>query len=711
MAILLSNKKAGFNTSYTPIARAIAAAMLLITELTYAETTVPVEAINDTTESDSVKVLDTIVVSGARRDTAWTAKEKLNKIPGTASVVDNSEVEKGRAANLEDVLAFQPGVFAAATGGNGANFVSIRGSGINTFYGGYARGIRYQYDGTSITGPGGTQETFLTPTGVNYTEVLNGSNAFSYGATALGGAINFVTHTGRSSQGTYLGVEGGSYGYLKYLLSHGGVSSSGDTDYYVAASKNERDGFQAQTPVDGKDIVLNIGHAFSEDLKARFIFRHREEKFWNGGNLTLAQIKDSPREISPTPYGRDNWSTLAVGKVDYTIDEKSRLELSLGYNKFDLDNGVGSSWYNDWPSTYITPQIRYLRTDDTLFGRPSDTSVVLTQTYLYGHTVGNTRIDGRKIQSYYTDYTGSRDTAFAINNDLHLNEKTTLTTGLSAVEVRRNIRTDSETSELPNVTYDKWYVVPRLGLSYKFKPELQLFGSLGRSIDAPVTWGIGGDVLRDVRPQKGTTAELGLRLNTEKLDGSIALYRTWLKDEIHNIVVTPATSTTQAVTANFNSSPTIHQGIEAALTTKLWEGTSGDSVSLRQAYTLNDFFFRHDSDLGKNQLPGLPRHTYQAELEWKNAKGYYAGADLRAVSSYYVDYKNTLKAPSYAIWGLRAGYEAPNQRWKAYVDLRNLSDKHYVAAASSSYNYSGSDAAVFWPGDGRSIFVGTGFRF
>jgi iron complex outermembrane receptor protein len=711
-----------------PISKVIGAMLLFVNTLVQAQNEVPEEVtsnsekkITNTTETDSIKVLDTVVVSGTRRDTAWTAKEKLNNIPGVASVVDNSNVEKGRAANLEDVLAYQPGVFATATGGNGANFISIRGSGINTFYGGYARGIKYQYDGSSITGPGGTQETFLTPVGVNYTEILNGSNAFGYGATALGGAINFVTHTGRSSPGTYFSVEGGSYGYLKYQLSHGGVSTDGKTDYYVIASKNERDGFQEITPIDGKGVVLNIGHVFNGKLKARFIFRHREELYYNGGYLTLAQIEQNPRQVGSTVYGRDNWSTLAVAKLDYRINEKSSLEFSFGYNKFDLDNGIDSAWYNDWPSVYITPQIRYLRIGDSLFGFKNDTSIILTQTRLLGDTDGGSRVNGQKIYAYHGEYSGSRDTAIAISNDLHLHEGLTITTGLSAVEVLRNIKVDdsviSNTSGNPDqVTYDTWYLVPRLGLNLKITPKLQLFTSLGRSIDAPVTWGIGpsntasGAYLRHVTPQKGTTVEIGLRTNTEKTDGSLAIYRTWLRDEIHNIIVTPATATSAAITANFNAGDTVHQGVEAALSTNLWEGI-GWGVSLRQSYLLNDFFFSDDPDLGNNQLPGLPRYTYQAELEWKSEGGYYAGADLKAVSDYYIDYKNTVKVPSYVIFGLRAGYEAPNKKWKVYIDLKNLTNKYYAATASSSYNYNGSDAAVFWPGDGRSVFVGTGFLF
>ena len=167
-----------------------------------------------------------VVVTGKAQSASDKARNKLEEIAGTVSIVKNSDVERGRAANAEDVLAFQPGVFAAATSGNGANKISIRGSGLNAFYQGYSLGIKYLYDGLPITGPGGTQEDLLTLNGLDYTEILNGANAFSYAALSLGGAINFVTHTGRSAPGSSVSVEAGSFGYRKYGLSTVGVSPS-----------------------------------------------------------------------------------------------------------------------------------------------------------------------------------------------------------------------------------------------------------------------------------------------------------------------------------------------------------------------------------------------------------------------------------------------------------------------------------------------------
>lgn len=133
--------------------------------------------------------LATVVVEGAARSEAQKAEDRLKKVPGAAVVVDNKAVEKGRATNAEDVFALQPGIFAQATSGSGANKISIRGSGLNTFYQGYALGIRYLFDGLPITGPGGTQEDYLSMNGIDHTEVLYGANAFDYAATSLGGAI------------------------------------------------------------------------------------------------------------------------------------------------------------------------------------------------------------------------------------------------------------------------------------------------------------------------------------------------------------------------------------------------------------------------------------------------------------------------------------------------------------------------------------------
>lgn len=662
--------------------------------------------------------LSTVTVSGAASvSDAQRDQIRLEQVAGRTAVVDNRQVEQGRASNAEDVLALQPGVFAQATSGTGANKISIRGSGLNTFYQGYVLGTKFLFDGLPISGPGGTQEDFLDMQAVDHTEVLYGANAFEYAALSLGGAINMVSKTGRTDPGHYARFELGSYGYRKQQLSTGGVV--GDSDYYVNLVHNERDGYQDNTPNEGRGVAANVGHVFSPQLQTRFFFRYREEQLTNGNTLTRYQLKHDPRS-NAVPTGRRKDGTYFIGnQTTYTFDDGAKLEVGAAYNDYPLLNGWRYAVApQDWRSKDLNLTLRYLRTGDTLFGLPSDSSVILSTTRAYLADVkSHSQATGAKLQE--TNYTGSRDTIFALGNDLQLADDLWLTTGVSLVNIKRKAEIESTTNvnrtDFPDrVGFTENAVAPRIGLRYDLTPEFQVFTNLSRSIDPPVTWQMGSTgnpYLYDLRPQKANTFEVGIRGGHGIFDGSLTLYRSWVKQELLTVVVQQASASQDQLTATGNSSPTIHQGIEAGLNALLWEGEGGDTLSLRQAYTLNDFHYRHDATFGDNELPSIPRQVYQAELAYRQASGFYASLNVRAASSYYVDFANTWQTPSYVIWGAKVGYQAPGERWEVFADVRNLTDQRYATAANTAYDAGGRDSANFYPGDALSLTTGVAFRF
>lgn len=661
--------------------------------------------------------LATVTVTGAQATEAQKAEKQLAKVPGKTAVIDNREIEKGRASNAEDVLALQPGVFAQATSGSAANKISIRGSGLNTFYQGYVLGIKFLFDGLPLTGPGGTQEDMLDMAGVDHTEVLYGANAFNYSALSLGGAINFVSKTGRTDPGNYARFEAGSYGYRKQVLSTGGVVDN--ADYYVSVQHNERDGYQHDTSNEGQGIVANFGYVFNPKLETRFFLRYREETLTQGNTLTKYQLKHDPRSNN-VPFGRKkDGSTLVGSKTTYTFDDNAKLEVGLGYNDYPLLNGWRySATPQDWRSKDINLTLRYLRTGDTFLGLNSDSTV----------TFSNTRADLADVKSHFratrlkqqeTNYTGSRDTVFSLGNELQLSDNVWLSSGLSFIDVKRKAEIEytsgTNTTAFPNgVEYEEHDIAPRIGLRYKLTPEFEVFGNVSRSIDPPVTWQLGSTgtpYIRDVRPQKANTVEFGIRGGHGIFDGSLTLYRSWVQKELLSVVVRQATATQDQLVATSNGSPTIHQGVEAGLNALLWEGASGDTVTLRQAYTLNDFHYRHDATFGDNELPGLPRQVYQAELEYRQTGGFYAQLNARAASSYYVDFANSWSASSYTLWGAKFGYEAPSKKWEVFVDARNLTNERYATATNTAYDANGQDSANFYPGDPINVTTGVAFRF
>ncbi len=674
------------------------------------------------------KSLQAVSVQASSHPEQDEARERLASVPGQVALIDAREVAKGRAASAEDVLAYQPGIYAQSTSGNEAAKISIRGSGLNTFYGGYVLGINFLYDGLPITGAGGTQEDLLSMNGVSFTEVLYGGNAFQYGATSLGGAINLHTETGYTSPGVKLSWQSGSYGDRKYSVSAGG--SGGGSDYFVGIYRNQREGYQQRTPNHGSEIVGNFGHVFKSGLELRLFVRHREELLWNGGTETLAQIRHDPR-INPAPFVRKKpGTTLVGGKVGYTFADGSALAVGADYDNYPLYNSYQESIYpNDWRSREVNLSLRYTRPDDSLWGHHLSSSMIFTDTQLlrgdaryFLRPVGT--VNDPKIMTTFSHllYSGSRNAVLAGSGQLQFGTRNYLVAGLSLIDISRRqnfaYASQSDTSGNPReVRYNTFYLAPRIGWRADLDHGLSYYANATRTIDPPVTWQMNGgspaNVFYPLHAQKSNTLETGLRWNLSVFQGSVSLYRSWITGELLTVVLQQATTTTPAVTATQNARPTIHQGVEVGGTLQLWNNTAGDKLQLRQAFAFNDFHYQHSDGgaLAGHQLPGLPRRTWQAELQYQQRRGFYAGVNTRYASSYFADYANTFKVPAYALLGARLGWQLPDQRWGLYVDLRNLTGVRYVSATAPGYDMAGRDSNVFYVGDGRAWYLGASYRF
>ncbi len=673
-------------------------------------------------QETTTQVEDTVVIKAKALSTTEKAKVKLENVSGNVSVVKNADVEKGRSSTLEDVLAFEPGVYAQSTGGNDAIKISIRGSGINTAGGVFREGTAFLLDGLSLTGSGGTPYELLEMSGIDYTEVLRGANAFQYGALALGGAINLATHTGRTSPGAYGRFEAGSFGWRKQQLSVGGVTESGDTDYYVSVSNSERRGYQKWTNVEAKGIVGNFGFRLMPQLETRLYVRYREEYHQNPALLTIAQMKADSSQSTPTTInqrqsGTKPGSTYIGSKTTYTIDDVSKIEFGLAYHDYPQILNVGSTLTqpNYWTWRDINTSLRYLRSEK-LAGLQSDTTVSLTHSVAINSGVKTYSETTGALRKQAT-YDGSSDTVLAVGNELQLNPRTWLSTGVSVVNIKRDVRTLYGDIPVNNAAtqYNHLDLAPRLGLRYELAPRVVAFASVSRSIDPPVTWGFTGSGVgrtqigvKNLTEQKANTVEIGVRGSNDIFTGSLALYRSEVRNELLNAQIPGGLPSEQE---KRNATPTVHQGVEAGLDARLWKGKGGDNVVLRQAYTYNDFRYKSDPVFGGNDLPGLPKHVYSAEVQYQHPSGFYAGFNARYASKTWVDYANSVAAPSYTILGAKVGYEKPGGKWSIFLDLKNLTDKAYATAVNPAYNLRGVDSGNLYVGDGFGAFAGASYRF
>ena len=98
-------------------------------------------------------------------------------------------------------------------------------------------------------------------------------------------------------------------------------------------------------------------------------------------------------------------------------------------------------------------------------------------------------------------------------------------------------------------------------------------------------------------------------------------------------------------------------------------------------------------------------------MQYEHPGGFYAGLSVQAASKIDVDYANSLSVPGYGIVNASLGFDHPVQGWRAFLDLRNLADKHYVSSVAPAYDDAGTDQRRSAPGDGFGVFAGISVTF
>jgi iron complex outermembrane receptor protein len=680
--------------------------------------------------------LDSLQVTGVQVSEVEAAREDLARVPGGTNLVDMSKVEQGRVAGVADVLAYQPGVYAQSPGNEGVK-ISVRGSGINRGPGSHASGTHILLDGLPLTGSGGTPYELLEPLWISRAEVLRGANGFDRGALALGGAIDYITHTGHTAPKLQLRYEAGSRGYQKRSIASGQVL--GDFDYYLALTDSHTDGYQDHSSGKGKGVASNFGYRLNENLETRFYLRYRETEHEVPGRLKKQDIKHNPRAAAANNLRIDAYrdqpgSTWLANKTTWRIDDDSTLVAGLAYHHYPMDivensSPNGNTYRVRVDYSDVSGTLNYTRRH-TLFGLDSSTTIGWRSTTNLPSskskenaalpiTVGGTAYPAGTLMRAY-EHLGS-DHVLHIGNELELTPDLWLTSGLALIYTRREVQvtwpaTDDKLSE------HTWDYAPRIGLRYQLNPEVQLYGNISRSVEPPHAWSMlwssplrfpAGNQPYSTRQstpismdnQTATIFEVGARGDSFIGEWDLAYYYSQVRHELLTVEIEPN------VFAESNASPTVHQGIEAGLTSPLWQGGAAGALSLRQAYTFSDFHYRNDDTFGDNRLPGLPRHYYQAELRYDHPSGFYAGLNTQYASKVAVDYANSYYADAYATFGTTLGYASPKDDWQAWLDLRNLTDKRYAATVTPGYNDNGADAARSTPGEGFGVYTGVSWSW
>ena len=217
-------------------------------------------------------VLKPLIVEGAAPagsttvPTAIESREELAKTPGGTEVVEAGRFLQGRASTMADIFALSPGVVAQPRFGSDEARLSIRGSGIQrTFHG---RGLRLLQDGVPLNlADGGFDMQSVDPLAVDHINILRGGNALTLGASTLGGAIDYISATGRSNPGGSVRLEAGSFEYLRARVEAG--FQEGASDAYLSLSEQYQQGFRVHSEQHNQRFFSNFGWQISDHAETR----------------------------------------------------------------------------------------------------------------------------------------------------------------------------------------------------------------------------------------------------------------------------------------------------------------------------------------------------------------------------------------------------------------------------------------------------------
>lgn len=696
----------------------------------YAETAV---------EPDNVQQLNTIVISAEQNANPQQQYQKeLAQVSGGTNFIGEPQLEQQRLATTADVFRLQPGIYAQSAGNEGAK-ISIRGSGINRTSGAHASGTHVLIDDIPFTGPGGTAYELLEPWWIDHVGVYRGANGFKQGGLALGGTINYRTKTGADQDGSELKYEMGSHGYQKYQFSTG--RKLDQMDYYLALTSTQFDGIQDHAEGDGKGLAFNLGYQISPDIETRFYARYRESKHLTPGRITQEQLKNDPEAANSFNLAVDAkriqpGSTWLANTTTWNLQDDAKLTGSLAYHHYPLDLRE-SSYRTNVDYEDITARFQYERPYHFLGlehqGRIALRSTThrpdsgVTETIRRDTTIDGTLYPADTVTRRYT-YRGS-DNVLQFDQETTLNDQFKLDLGLAAVYTHRESEVTYPVAS-PEVSRYEWNFAPRLGLTYQPNESVQWFANLSRSIEPAHPWamawsspyyfdsGVASGRVRApiyLDTQTANSFELGGRGQSGFGDWALSYYYSKVKNELltSEMIKTyedGSNRPSEPIAVESNATPTIHQGVELSLDKLLHESEYGE-LRLQQAYTLSDFQYKNDPLFGKNQLPGIPKHLYQAQLSYALNNGLYIGLNTEYASKMAHDYANSRFSDDYQIWGIDLGYAPEHQSWKTWINFKNITDEKYAAVVIPGLNDQGADVARSSPGEGFSTYAGVSFKF
>lgn len=667
--------------------------------------------------------LDQPVSTGSRLDLT------VRETPASVSVADRSVIEARGAVNTQDVINGMTGINASANPGYGG-FVSYRGFTQNQ--------ITQLYNGINLGYSSATRPVDAWQ--IDRVELLGGPSSFLHGAGAVGGSINYISKLasreeqvleGRLRYGRFDESEL-SLGFNQALADIGNSQhflrldlSRGDSNGYIDRNQRET-GSLALSLL--SDLTPNLSHT----LALEYLEDREDSPYWgtpvlNTGGSSMKIDKRRRFENYNVGDGRYEQRVRWLRSItDYQWSPASSLRNTLYYYDAQRDYRNLENYRYNADNSLVERSGAYLQRHDQnvlgnrlelqhhhqLFGLASQWAAGLDYSRMRQtlHPQAGDAFDsvdpGQFDPGRFDDVPGMDvglqkqrrheiDTrALFLENHLQLTERLALLSGLRYDHLQMEVTNyGAVTPTSPAFFERRWEPLSgRIGLLYELTPTANLYAQYSTSADLPAgslasaTYSNVG--LFDL--SKGEQWEVGSKFDF--LDGraaaTLALYQIVRRD----FAARDSNDPNLTVQAGQQTS----RGIELAGRLQV---TPALLVEANYAYVDAEYDEFNEAVDGvsvarKGNRPiNVPDSVANLWLSYSLSPVWEIGTDVRHVDSVYADNANTLKAPSYTLYGAFTRYRV-DKRTTVTARLRNLTDEIYAKQAYGEQYYMGAPRSV-----------------
>ena len=642
-------------------------------------------------------------------------EEQLQKIPSSAHVIEQKELESSHVFTTNEALRKVPGLVLRDEEGFGMRpNIGVRG--LNPTR---STKVLLLEDGIPLTyAPYGANESYYHPTidRFNRIELLKGASQVRFGPITTGGVVNYITPNAPTKFGGYMSFTAGNRDYLNSKINIGG------SDMLFDYTHKQGDGARDNTNSNIEDVNFKITKAIGDNhaltLRANWFSEHSQVSY---SGITQLEYNNFGAEYNP--FKQDDFETTRYGVSathDWQINANTTLTTNAYYSYFDRD------WWRQQSNTspsnisagagcaaFAAARINgvavngdscsgvqgRLRTYDTYGIEPR-----LTMT----HGLGELEV-GAKAHFELQDrrqVNGSAATArtgvLAENNQ----RETDAYSGFAAnrfdfgqfsvtpiirYENIQNERSNRLTGAKGGASLDEW--IPGLSMAYKHHDNLTLFAGVHRGFAPPRTEDLitnaGGAV--DVDAERSTNWELGFRA---KPSAKFNVEATAFYNDFQNLIAVGSV----ASNVNLSQGEATFSGLELS-----GQYAFDGGFYSRLAYTWlpmarQDEPFRQVSNnalvtgsASGNRQPYAPKNTITAALGYK-MNNWDAQLEAVHVGKQYSDFAETAAVPntalgltgqigeiaSYTIFNAALNYRYVPYNTTFFVTSKNLFDKTYI---------------------------------